>query len=156
LAEPPGVVRFHEGVVRVRDQASLRELLSSHELDFGCAPHVTEERDGAFLVPVIGTNERLAALRAEGFEIEIHDLPEPQRDVGAGDRFKDGRTYPTGYGVKLFVRSTPTRGDTAALSRDIGDRVTAFMRFANGAIGRFLMLAVKRGVTISPYWSSSS
>ena len=100
MATPSEVVRFHEGVVRVRDEASLRDLFGRGELDFGCRPHVTEEPDGTFVVPVIGTEERLAALRVDGFDVTIHELPEPQRDTGVGDRFEAGRAYPRGYGVK--------------------------------------------------------
>ena len=100
MTTPPEVVRFHDGFVRVRDEASLRDLFGRDALDFGCRPRVSEEPGGTFVVPVIGTKERLAALRADGFDVTIHELPEPQRDIGTGDRFDGGRTYPRGYGVK--------------------------------------------------------
>jgi hypothetical protein len=113
VATPPEVVRFHEGLVRVRDEDSLRELLARDELDLGCKPHVRREPDGSYSVPVIATERSLQALRAEGLDVTIRELPEAQRDVGAGDRFEGGRTHPRGYGAKV-TDDTPRSPPSAA------------------------------------------
>jgi hypothetical protein len=101
VATPPEVIRFHEGLVRVPNEDSLRELLGRDELDLGCKPQLRRDPDGSYSVPVIATERALHALRAEGLDVTIHELPEPQRDVGAGDRFEGGRTSPHGYGGKV-------------------------------------------------------
>jgi hypothetical protein len=79
----------------------LRDLLGrSGRLDFGCKPTVIPEASGGFSVPVIGEPEVLEGLRDEGLELTIDELPEPQSDVGEGDRFEGGRVTPRGLGEK--------------------------------------------------------
>ena len=90
------------GVIRVPDEEKLRELLSrGGRLDFGCKPTVISEAAGGFSVPVIGEADVLEALRSDGFELTLHELREPQVDVGQGDRFKGGAVAPHGFGEKV-------------------------------------------------------
>ena len=97
------------GVVRVPDEQKLRELLSrGGRLDFGCKPTVIPEAAGGFSVPVIGDAEVLEALQSDGFDLTLHELREPQEDVGKGDRFKGGAVAPHGFGEK--VRETEPGG----------------------------------------------
>jgi hypothetical protein len=102
MAEPSGAPRRLSGLVRVADERALRELLGrAGRLDFGCKPTVIPEAAGGFSVPVIGELEVLEGLRAEGLELIVDELPEPQGDVGEGDRFEGGRVTPRGFGEKV-------------------------------------------------------
>jgi hypothetical protein len=102
VAEASRSPRKLSGLVRVRDDDALRDVLSrAGRLDFGCKPTVIPEADGGFSVPVIADEEVLEALRAEGLELSVDELPEPQRDIGEGDRFEGGATPPRGFGAKV-------------------------------------------------------
>jgi len=96
--EASGLPPRLDGVVRVRDEEALRSLLAKG-LDFGCKPTIIREADGSFSVPVIGTEEDLEALRAEGLELAVNERRE-KPEVGAGDRFEGGRVPPRGFGRK--------------------------------------------------------
>jgi hypothetical protein len=101
MAEGSGPPRRLSGLVRVPDERALRDLLArGGRLDFGCKPTVIPEASGGFSVPVIGEPEVLEGLRAEGLDLSIDELPEPQSDVGEGDRFEAGRVTPHGLGEK--------------------------------------------------------
>ena len=100
MAEVPAPPRNLDALVRVRDEEALRALLA-RGLDFGCKPTIVREPDGGFSVPVIGTRETLEALRAEGFELTVHEPARPQEDVGTGDRFAGGERVPRGFGRKV-------------------------------------------------------
>lgn len=89
-----------EGVVRVRDDEELRRLFA-RPLDFGCRPTVIREPDGTFSVPVIASPEALESIRTEGFELSAVEPPADRRaEVGQGDRFEGGRSFPRGFGRK--------------------------------------------------------
>lgn len=99
MVEASGLPRRLDGVVRVRDEEGLRGLLAKG-LDFGCKPTIIRDADGSFSVPVIGTEEGLEALRAEGFELKVNERPE-KPEIGAGDRFERGKIAPRGFGRKV-------------------------------------------------------
>jgi hypothetical protein len=101
MAEGSGPPRRLSGLVRVPNEEALRDLLArGGRLDFGCKPTVIPEASGGFAVPVIGDPEVLEGLRAAGLDLTIDELPEPQSDVGEGDRFEGGRAIPHGFGEK--------------------------------------------------------
>jgi hypothetical protein len=109
MAEASKPVRRMSGVVRLSDEAAVRDLLArGGRLDFGCKPTVIRESDGTFSVPVIGEQEVLDELREQGFELKLDELREPQADVGREDRFDGGKTVPRGFGVKTGETSEPT------------------------------------------------
>lgn len=101
MAEASEPVRRLSGVVRVSDEAAVRDVLArSGRLDFGCKPTVIHEADGTFSVLVIGEPDVLDSLREEGYELEVDELRDPQADIGQEDRFDSGKTVPRGFGVK--------------------------------------------------------
>jgi hypothetical protein len=115
MAEASDPVRRVSGVVRVSDEAAVRDLLARGDrLDFGCKPTVVHEADGTFSVLVIGDPEVLEGLRGEGFELDVDELREPQADVGRGDRFEAGKAVPRGFGVKAEDTSQPLEGGRPA------------------------------------------
>ena len=112
MAEASRSPRKLSGLVRVRDEEALRDVLSrAGRLDFGCKPTVIPEADGGFSVPVIGDEEVLEGLRVEGLELSVHELPEPQRDIGQGDRFDGGAIPPRGFGAKVREGGRDVGGD---------------------------------------------
>jgi hypothetical protein len=111
MAEASELPRRLSGLVRVPDERALRELLArGGRLDFGCKPTVIPEAAGGFSVPVIGEPDVLEGLRQEGLEVSIDELPEPQSDVGQGDRFEGGRATPRGFGEKVRDVGPEPRG----------------------------------------------
>jgi hypothetical protein len=111
MAEASEPIRRMSGVVRLSNEAAVRDLLArGGRLDFGCKPTVIREADGTFTVPVIGEPDVLDGLRGEGFELQVDELRERQADVGRDDRFEGGKSVPRGFGVKAEESSRTSEG----------------------------------------------
>jgi hypothetical protein len=98
--------------VRVKvTQAQASELLRRGGLDFGDHPNITPNPDGTGSFDLFVSRAEIAALRAEGYEIEAGaNLSARARqrlsEVGQGDRFEGGRVPPQGLGRKIGGRSS--------------------------------------------------
>lgn len=78
--------------------------IAMHELDVGCR-HATVERSAgdAISVQIFASTKQLDAIESEGVKVERGDnisaiARERFSEVGKGDRFDGGRSYPEGLG----------------------------------------------------------
>lgn len=99
--------KFAARVKVTRDQAD--KLLRRDDLDFGDHPGFSVNPDGIGSIDMFATRADVAALQAEGYEIEVGaNLSARARDrlaeVGQGDRFEGGRIPPRGIGRKIGGR----------------------------------------------------
>lgn len=99
--------KFAARVKVTRDQAD--KLLRRDDLDFGDHPGASLNPDGTGTIHVFATRADIAALQAEGYEIEVGAnlsarARERLAEVGEGDRFEGGRIPPRGIGRKIGGR----------------------------------------------------
>lgn len=99
--------KFAARVKVTRGQAD--KLLRRDDLDFGDHPGVSVNPEGVGSIDLFATRADIAALGAEGYEIEVGaNLSARVRDrlaeVGQGDRFEGGRIPPRGIGRKIGGR----------------------------------------------------
>lgn len=103
----------HEGVppdvyeARITgSRETLTRLIQEFKLDVGCRhPEIEARADGTGTLLCYATKERLAEIQSAGYHVEQGENVsalgrERQKEVGQGDRFRGGRTAPTGLGGK--------------------------------------------------------
>lgn len=99
-ADLPDVYEAH--VTGTRDE--LQSLLGKFDLDVGCRhAHVTENEDRSLTLLVYASEERIAEISGTGYAVERGENVsalgrERQAEIGKGDRFDGGRSFPKGLG----------------------------------------------------------
>jgi murein tripeptide amidase MpaA len=88
---------------------SLREIVRTHSLDFGCHPHAKRDEMGKYFISAIVNPEELEQLRDENLDVEIlfdqvTDDRSARTTVAQGDRFEGGRIPPQGLGSRSSER----------------------------------------------------
>ena len=80
------------------------ELFERFQVDVGCRhPHTTRNNDGTLTVLVYASERRIKDIEAAGYPVRRGENVtavgrERQAEIGKGDRFEGGRTYPEGLG----------------------------------------------------------
>ena len=83
---------------------AMDELFRRFPVDVGCRhPHAECNEDGSLTVLVYANQELIEAIDAAGFALKRGENVsaigrERQAEIGMGDRFEGGRTYPKGLG----------------------------------------------------------
>jgi hypothetical protein len=90
---------------------SLREIVRTHPLDYGCRPHAITDATGACYTTALISKAERDLLRARGLDIrDLFDQISPDRaakaTIGKGDRFKGGKLPPQGLGSRPHARDT--------------------------------------------------
>jgi hypothetical protein len=91
------------------DLKSLREIVRTHSLDFGCRPHAISDPTGRYYTTALVSKSELDQLRKNDLDVrDLFDQVSPDRTakatIGKGDRFKGGRIPPQGVGTQPEVR----------------------------------------------------
>jgi len=82
----------------------LQDFFKRFDVDVGCRhAHTISNKDGSRTVLVYATDRQIREIEAEGFAIKRGENVsalgrERQSEVGKGDRFDGGRTFPEGLG----------------------------------------------------------
>jgi murein tripeptide amidase MpaA len=88
---------------------SLREIVRTYPLDYGCRPHAIVDATGAYSTTALVSKSERELLRGRGLEIrDLFDQTSPDRVskamIGKGDRFKGGEIPPQGAGSRRDAR----------------------------------------------------
>jgi murein tripeptide amidase MpaA len=91
------------------DLESLREIVRTYPLDYGCRPHALSDATGAYYTTALVSARERDLLRTKDLHIrDLFDLISGDRTakatIGKGDRFKDGRIPPQGIGSRPDAR----------------------------------------------------
>jgi hypothetical protein len=87
------------------DLQSLREIVRTYPLDYGCRPHALLDAKGSYYTPALVSKAERDLLRARGLDVrDLFDQISPDRTgnatIGKGDRFKGGKVPPQGVGSR--------------------------------------------------------
>jgi hypothetical protein len=99
--------------IHAADLKSLREIVRTYPLDFGCRPHFLSDPAGRYYTTALVSKAELDQLRRKDVDVrELFDQISGDRTakatIGQGDRFEGGRIPPQGTGT----RPEPERGRT--------------------------------------------
>lgn len=91
--------------IHAADLGSLREIVRSYPLDYGCRPHAFADATGAYYTTALVSKSELELLRLKGLDVQVlFDQKSGDRTakatVGKGDRFKGGKIHPQGLGSR--------------------------------------------------------
>jgi hypothetical protein len=95
--------------IHTADLKSLREIVRTYPLDYGCRPHAIPDATGAYYTTALVSMAERDLLRNKGLDIrDLFDQTSGDRTakgtIGKGDRFKAGRIPPQGVGSRRDVR----------------------------------------------------
>lgn len=96
-------VAIHAG-----DLNSLREIVRTYPLDYGCRPHAFSDPTGGYYTSALVSEAEFELLRSKDFDVR-HLFDQTSEDriaaatIGEGDRFKGGRIPPRGVGSQPDV-----------------------------------------------------
>ena len=95
--------------IHAPDLESLREIVRTYRLDFGCRPHAVPASKGTFFTTALVSESELARLRDRHLDVRLlFDQTGPDRTaaatIGKGDRFQGGRVPPQGLGSRTDTR----------------------------------------------------
>jgi DNA/RNA endonuclease YhcR with UshA esterase domain len=83
---------------------AIQEFFKRFQVDVGCRhPHTTRNDDGTLTVLVYASEEQIREIEESGYRVKRGENVtavgrERQAEVGKGDRFEGGRTFPEGLG----------------------------------------------------------
>jgi hypothetical protein len=91
--------------IHAADLESLRRIVQTYQLDYGCRPHAIQDATGAYYTTALVSRAERLLLRDKGLEIrDLFDQTSGKRTakatIGKGDRFKGGRIPPQGVGSR--------------------------------------------------------
>jgi hypothetical protein len=97
--------------IHAADLVSLRRIVQTYQLDYGCRPHAIQDATGAYYTTALVSRAERLLLRDKGLEIrDLFDQTSGERTakatIGKGDRFKGGRIPPQGLGSRPDARDT--------------------------------------------------
>jgi len=92
--------------IHAADLKSLREIVRTHQLDYGCRPHAIADPTGRYYTTALVSKAELEQLRKKDLDIrylfdQISEDRTAEATIGKGDRFKGGRIAPQGTGSRL-------------------------------------------------------
>ncbi len=95
--------------IHADDLKSLREIVRTHALDFGCRPHAISDPAGRYYTTALMSEAELDHLRKGGLEADVlFDMHDGDRvakaTIGKGDRFEGGRVPPQGFGSRQHAQ----------------------------------------------------
>ena len=95
--------------IHAADLRSLRDIVRTYPLDYGCRAHATADAKGAYFTTALVTKEEREVLRDKGLDIrDLFDQTSEDRTanatIGKGDRFKGGKIPPQGVGSRPHAR----------------------------------------------------
>ena len=95
--------------IHAPDLESLREIVRTYRLDFGCRPHSIPDSKGTYFTTALVSESELARLRERHPDVRLlFDQTGPDRTASAtiakGDRFQGGRVPPQGLGSRTDTR----------------------------------------------------
>src|SRR3954466_9216859 len=87
--------------IHAADLRSLRELVRTYPLDYGCRPHALTDSTGAYYTTALVSKAERDFLRGRGLHVrDLFDQTAADRTakatIGKGDRFKGGKVPPQG------------------------------------------------------------
>lgn len=90
------------------DLKSLREIVQTYPLDYGCRPHAISDPTGSYYTTALVSQAELDQLRQKDLDVrELFDQISEDRTakatIGTGDRFKGGSIPPQGVGSQPDV-----------------------------------------------------
>ena len=91
------------------DLQSLRDIVRTYPLDYGCRPHVISDPAGRYYTTALVSKKELDQLRKKDLDVrDLFDQVSKDRTakatIGKGDRFKGGRISPQGVGTRPDAR----------------------------------------------------
>lgn len=91
------------------DFKSLREIVRTHPLDYGCRPHAISDPTGNYYTTALVSQAEFDQLRKKDVDVrhlfdQISEDRIAKATIGKGDRFKGGRIPPQGFGSQPDVR----------------------------------------------------
>jgi hypothetical protein len=104
-AKRTGAVRRLTVAIHAPDLRSLREIVRTYPLDYGCRPHAIADAAGAYFTTALVSKAERDVLRGRGLDVrDLFDQLGADRTakatVGKGDRFKGGKVAPQGVGSR--------------------------------------------------------
>src|SRR5438445_4925477 len=95
--------------IHAQDLKSLREIVRTHRLDYGCRPHALLDAKSAYYTTAVVSADEREHLRRIGLDVrDLFDQTSDDRSanatVGKGDRFKGGEVPPQGAGSRPDAR----------------------------------------------------
>ena len=106
---PKRILKHLTVAIQAADLKSLREIVRTHPLDYGCRPHAISDPTGSYYTTALVSQAELDELREKDLNVrvlfdQISDDRTAQATIGKGDRFKGGRIPPEGVGSQPDVR----------------------------------------------------
>lgn len=97
--------------IHAADLRSLRDIVRTYPLDFGCRPHAIPDATGAYYTTALVSLAERDLLRSRGLDIrDLFDQTSGDRTgkatTGKGDRFKNGKIPPRGVGSRPNTRDS--------------------------------------------------
>jgi hypothetical protein len=91
--------------IHAADLRSLREIVRTYPLDYGCRPHAVSDATGAYYTTALVSKAERELLRSRDLDIrDLFDQISGERaakaTIGKGDRFKGGKIPPQGVGSR--------------------------------------------------------
>jgi hypothetical protein len=109
------VVRPLTVSIHADDVRTLREIVRTHPLDYGCRPLLVTDPAGTYYTTALVSRPELDRLHAMNLDVRVlFDQRSDDRagkvTIGKGDRFKGGRVPPQGVGSRPNVRDADLGG----------------------------------------------
>src|SRR5262249_40422539 len=95
--------------IHAPDLKSLREIVRTYQLDYGCRPHAIPDATRAYYTTALVSLAERDLLRNKGLDVrDLFDQTSGERTakatIGKGDRFKGGKIPPQGVGSRPNAR----------------------------------------------------
>jgi murein tripeptide amidase MpaA len=96
--------------IYANDLESLREIVRTHPLDYGCRPHATSDATGSYYTTALVSQAELDQLRKRDLDVrylfdQVTNDRTAKATIGTADRFKGGRIPPQGVGSRPDANS---------------------------------------------------
>src|SRR5262245_17753467 len=110
--KPARTVRNLTVAIHAPDLESLRRIVETYQLDYGCRPHAIQDATGAYYTTALVSRAERSRLRDQGLDLrDLFDQTSGDRTaratIGKGDRFKGGKIAPQGVGSQPHGEGDP-------------------------------------------------